>query len=67
MEDGYGATLRKTHHHLPEHNYGVIDETSAKFTRASKDAWRWLGYNDMDPQTNTTRRWPAEIYGPLPE
>ncbi len=60
------GSLLSTHYHLPEHNSAVADEGKNAFIFATKDAWRWIGYNDFDPKTGTVRRWPAEIYGPLP-
>jgi len=35
--------------------------------RVSGGAWRWLGWSGIDPATGRMERWPAEMFGPLPE
>ncbi len=64
--DADTGSLLSTHYHLPEHNSAVVDERKNVFIFATRDAWRWTGYSDRDPETGAVRRWPPEIHGPLP-
>jgi WD40 repeat protein len=38
----------------------------ARLMWASSGAWRWIGWSGWDPELKRLRRWPAEVFGPLP-
>ena len=44
----------------------VFDESPRRLRRASRGAWRWLGWLATDPVTGFLDRYPAESFGPLP-
>lgn len=52
---------------LPDGNWAVIDPLDNRIIQVTDEAWRWLGWSGIDPTTGRLERWPAEIYGPLPE
>jgi hypothetical protein len=50
-----------------DHEEVVFDEApTRRLRRATKGAWRWLGWLGKDPETGRMRRYPAESFGPLP-
>ena len=54
-------------YHLPEQQMAVIDVPRRTFLEATPGAWRWLGWQVVDPDTGETHSLPAETFGPLPE
>lgn len=47
--------------------WAVIDPVNNRIKNVSGEAWRWLGWSGIDPASGRMERWPAEIFGPLPE
>ena len=47
--------------------WAALDPINNRIIQVSGDAWRWLGWQGRDPRTGRMERWPAEIFGPLPE
>ncbi|HHG85632.1 MAG TPA: NACHT domain-containing protein, partial [Bacteroidetes bacterium] len=47
-------------HQFPHSAYAVI--ANKQLTFASPDAWRWLGYLEINTAERLIRRWPVEIY-----
>jgi hypothetical protein len=52
---------------LPEGEYAVLRADGSGAIAVSPGAWRWLGWLAKDPATGALTRYPAEIFGPLPE
>jgi WD40 repeat protein len=52
---------------LPEGEYAVLRADGSGAIEVSPGAWRWLGWMGKDPATGALTRYPAEIFGPLPE
>ena len=44
-------------------SWAAVDKDANKIVQVSGDVWRWLGWSAPDP----VARYPAEIFGPLPE
>jgi len=66
MWDAQTGKLLKTFGHLPNGQAASIDEQTGRMLYASEGAWPWLGYYDYAPDGSGARRFPAEIFGPLP-
>lgn len=52
---------------LPEGEHAVLRADGSGAIEVSPGAWRWLGWLAKDPATGALTRYPAEIFGPLPE
>ncbi len=52
---------------LPESEHVVLRADDSSTIEVSPGAWRWLGWLAKDPATGALTRYPAEIFGLLPE
>ncbi len=52
---------------LPAGEFAVLRADGSGAIQVSPGAWRWLGWVGIDPATGQLNRWPAEVFGPLPE
>ena len=45
--------------------WAVIDLPNNRIVQVCGDAWRWLGWQGVDPGSGCMERYPAECFGPL--
>jgi len=53
--------------HLPDGEFAVLRTDGSGAVQVSRGGWRWRGWQVPDPETGEVRRYPAEMFGPLPE
>ena len=51
---------------LPENQSAVINGAGTEILHATREAWRWLGWEERDAKGRFIRRLPAEVFGPIP-
>jgi len=51
---------------FPEGQSAALDEVHGRILHVSPEAWRWLGWHWIEPDTGQLRLLPAEAFGPLP-
>jgi uncharacterized protein YjbI with pentapeptide repeats len=61
-----GQPLAPLVEHFGGDSWAVLDLPGNRIVQVGGDAWRWLGWQAMDPATGRLERYPAEIFGPLP-
>jgi WD40 repeat protein len=52
---------------LPAGELACFIGPDQKLSHASSGAWRWLGWFATNPTTGEVNRYPAEVFGPLPQ
>jgi WD40 repeat protein len=61
-----GSEIHQTHF-FKGGAWVTLDVENNSIVQVAGNAWRWIGWSGIDQATGCLERWPAEIYGPLPE
>lgn len=64
--DATTGQLLRTHQHLPEQQWAVIDEVRQELIAASEEAWRFYAWREWDAAAGEIRILPAETFGAFP-
>ena len=59
----FGKPTGPSWHHFGDGSWAAVDFGANRILHVSRGAWRWLGWFAAD----AVMRYPAEIFGPLPE
>lgn len=61
-----GKPIGPVIHHFKD-GFAVLDPAANRIVQTGGDGWRHVGWQAPDPITGQVTRYPAEIFGPLPE
>ncbi|RTL01566.1 MAG: WD40 repeat domain-containing protein, partial [Lysobacterales bacterium] len=61
-----GEPIGPVIHHFND-GFAVLDPATNRIVQTGGDAWRYIGWQAPNPITGQLTRYPAEIFGPLPE